>query len=160
MVKIVKLEPIATFTEVETNGNLLSILIDKELDVLKECGGRGMCATCHVYIKQGMDFLSPMSRREQRTLEVITSCKPHSRLACQSRVLQDGVVVELPPGMYVKSLQDIEALIGRRAQNDMLHPVTGEVLVESGKLITRSTLKQLENTEFSIGAYMTKTTDA
>lgn len=160
MVKIVKLEPISTFTEVETNGNLLSILIDKELDVLKECGGRGMCATCHVYIKQGMDFLSAMSRREQRTLEIITSCKPNSRLACQSRVLQDGVVVELPPGMYVKSLQDIEALIGRRAQTDMLHPVTGEVLVESGKLITRSTLKQLENTDFQIGSYMTKTTDA
>lgn len=160
MVKIVKLEPISTFTEVETNGNLLSILIDKELDVLKECGGRGMCATCHVYIKQGMDFLSAMSRREQRTLEIITSCKPNSRLACQSRVLQDGVVVELPPGMYVKSLQDIEALIGRRAQTNMLHPVTGEVLVESGKLITRSTLKQLENTDFQIGSYMTKTTDA
>jgi len=160
MVKIVKLEPISTFTEVETNGNLLSILIDKELDVLKECGGRGMCATCHVYIKQGMDFLSGMSRREQRTLEIITSCKPNSRLACQSRVLQDGVVVELPPGMYVKSLQDIEALIGRRAQTDMLHPVTGEILVESGKLITRSTLKQMENTDFSIGSYMTKTTDA
>ena len=160
MVKIVKLEPISTFTEVETNGNLLSILIDKELDVLKECGGRGMCATCHVYIKQGMDFLSAMSRREQRTLEIITSCKPNSRLACQSRVLQDGVVVELPPGMYVKSLQDIEALIGRRAQTDMLHPVTGEILVESGKLITRSTLKQMENTDFSIGSYLTKTTDA
>lgn len=160
MVKIVKLEPISTFTEVETNGNLLSILIDKELDVLKECGGRGMCATCHVYIKQGMDFLSQMSRREQRTLEIITSCKPNSRLACQSRVLQDGVVVELPPGMYVKSLQDIEALIGRRAQTDMLHPVTGEILVESGKLITRSTLKQMENTDFSIGSYLTKTTDA
>lgn len=160
MVKIVKLEPIATETQVETNGNLLSVLMQQDLDVLKECGGRGMCATCHVYIKQGMNSLTPISRREQRTLEIITSCKPNSRLACQCRVLQDGVVVELPPGMYVRSLQDIEALIGRRAQQDMLHPVTGEILVESGKLITRSTLKQLESTEFEIGAYMTRTTNA
>lgn len=160
MVKIVRLEPIAQETEVETNGNLLSILIDKDLDVLKECGGRGMCATCHVYIKQGDDCLSSITRREQRTLEVITSCKPNSRLACQARVLQDGVVVELPPGMYVKSLQDIEALIGRRADQNLLHPITGEVLVEEGKLITRSTLKQLENVKFQIGAYLTQTTDA
>ncbi len=160
MVKIVRLEPIAQETEVETNGNLLSILIDKDLDVLKECGGRGMCATCHVYIKQGDEFLSPMARREQRTLEVITSCKPNSRLACQARVLQDGVVVELPPGMYVKSLQDIEALIGRRADQNLLHPITGEVLVEEGKLITRSTLKQLENVKFKIGEYLENTTDA
>ncbi|MCD8485567.1 2Fe-2S iron-sulfur cluster-binding protein [Kamptonema cortianum] len=160
MVKIVKLEPIAQETEIATNNNLLSVLIEKDLDVLKECGGRGMCATCHVYIKQGMNFLSPMTRREQRTLEIITSCKPTSRLACQSRVLDDGVVVELPPGMYVKSLQDIEALIGRRAEQDLLHPVTGQVLVENGKLITRSTLKQLETTKFQIGEFLTYTTDA
>jgi len=55
------------------------------------------------------------------------------------------VVVELPPGMYVNSLKDIEVLIGRRAEQDLLHPRTGKVLVEQGKIITRSTVKQLEN---------------
>jgi ferredoxin len=161
MVKIVKLEPIGQQTSVETNGNLLSVLLNKDLDVLKECGGRGMCATCHIYVREGMEALSPMARREQRTLEVITSCKPNSRLACQSRVLGNGVVVELPPGMYINSLQDIEALIGRRAEQNLLHPITGEILVEEGKLITRSTLKQLENTpSFQVGAFLTNTTDA
>ncbi len=87
MVKIVRLEPIAQETAIATDGNLLSVLLDEELDVLKECGGRGMCATCHIYVKQGMDALSPINRREQRTLEVITTCKPNSRLACQARVL-------------------------------------------------------------------------
>ncbi|MBD1863806.1 MULTISPECIES: 2Fe-2S iron-sulfur cluster-binding protein [Trichocoleus] len=159
MAKIVRLEPIAQQTSVETNGSLLSILINKDLDVLKECGGRGMCATCHVYVSQGMDSLSPMNRREQRTLEIITTCKPNSRLACQSRVLGNGVVVELPPGMYINSLQDIEALIGRRAEQDLLHPITGQVLVEVGKLITRSMLKQLEDTSFKVGEYFPHTTD-
>lgn len=154
MVKTVRLEPIAQQTSVETNGNLLSVLIDKDLDVLRECGGRGMCATCHVYVRDGMESLSPISRREQRTLEVITSCKVNSRLACQARVLQEGVVVELPPGMYINSLKDIEALIGRRAEQDLLHPLTGQVLVESGKLITRSMLKKLEDTtSFSLSNY-------
>jgi ferredoxin len=146
MSKIVRLEPIAQETSVETNGSLLSILLEKELDVLKECGGRGMCATCHIYVTKGMEALSSINRRELRTLEVITSCQPHSRLACQARVLGNGVVIELPPGMYVNSLKEIEALIGRRAVQDLLHPITGQVLVESGKLITRSMLKQLENT--------------
>ncbi|OLP18986.1 (2Fe-2S)-binding protein [Leptolyngbya sp. 'hensonii'] len=161
MVKIVRLEPISQQTEIETNGTLLSILLNKDLDVLKECGGRGMCATCHVYVKEGMEALSPMNRREQRTLEVITTCKPNSRLACQSRVLANGVIVELPPGMYVNSLQDIEALIGRRADQNLLHPVTGQVLVEEGKLITRSMLKQLETTpSFRIGDYFSQSKDA
>ncbi|MEB3356167.1 MAG: 2Fe-2S iron-sulfur cluster-binding protein [Synechococcales bacterium] len=161
MVKTIRLEPIGQESTVETNGNLLSVLLNKDLDVLKECGGRGMCATCHVYVKEGMEALTPISRREQRTLEVITSCKPNSRLACQARVQLNGVVVELPPGMYVNSLQDIEALVGRRADQDMLHPITGQVLVESGKLITRSILKQLEaSPSFKVGEYFVNTTEA
>ncbi|MBW4692524.1 MAG: 2Fe-2S iron-sulfur cluster binding domain-containing protein [Lyngbya sp. HA4199-MV5] len=160
MAKTVRLEPIAQETSVETNGNLLSVLLNKDLDVLKECGGRGMCATCHIYVQKGMESLSPISRREQRTLEVITTCKPNSRLACQSRVLQNGVVVELPPGMYINSIKDIEDLIGRRADQDLLHPLTGKVLVEAGKLITRSTLKQIEDTtSFNANSYFSHTTD-
>ena len=147
MVKTVRLEPIAQESAVETNGNLLSVLLHKELSVLKECGGRGMCATCHIYVNDGMRALPPISRREQRTLAIITSCRANSRLACQARVMGNGVVVELPPGMYVNSLKDIESLIGRRAEQDLLHPLTGAVLVEQGKLITRSMMRQIENGE-------------
>jgi len=161
MAKTVRLEPIAQESSIQTNGNLLSVLLNKDLDVLKECGGRGMCATCHIYVQDGAEALTPINRREQRTLEVITSCKPNSRLACQARVIGEGVVVELPPGMYVNSLQDIEALIGRRAEAKLLHPITGAVLVEEGKLITRSMLKQLENTDtFKVSEYYTQSSQA
>jgi ferredoxin len=161
MAKTVRLEPIAQESSIQTNGNLLSVLLNKDLDVLKECGGRGMCATCHIYVQDGAESLTPINRREQRTLEVITSCKPNSRLACQARVIGEGVVVELPPGMYVNSLQDIEALIGRRAEASLLHPITGAVLVEEGKLITRSMLKQLENTDtFKVSEYYSRSSEA
>ena len=160
MAKTVRLEPIAQDTSVETNGNLLSVLLNKNLDVLRECGGRGMCATCHIYVKDGMEQLSVMNRREQRTLEVITSCQQNSRLACQARVLDNGVVVELPPGMYINSLKDIEDLIGRRAEQDLLHPITGKVLVEAGKLITRSTLKTISDSEnLNFNGYFTNSSE-
>lgn len=158
--KVVKLEPIARETSINTNDNILSALLDSELHVLKECGGRGMCATCHVFIKDGMDSLSPLTRREQRTLEVITTCKPNSRLACQARVVGPGVVVELPSGMYVNAVADIEALIGRRAEQDILHPLDGRILVEAGKLITRTMISQLQDAQVQAGAYLAKTTDA
>jgi ferredoxin len=157
MSKVVRLNPIGQQISVETHSTLLSVLLHKDLDVLKECGGRGMCATCHIYIQSGMDGLTKMSRREQRTLEVITSCAVNSRLACQTRVIGTGVVVELPVGMYVSSIQDIEALIGRRAQENLLHPVTGQILVEKDKLVTRSTLKQLSGVKFELGAYFDNT---
>lgn len=160
MAKTVRLEPIAQSTEIQTNANLLVALLQEDLHVLKECGGRGMCATCHVYIKEGMDSLSAMSRREQRTLEVITTAKPNSRLACQSRVLGEGVVVEVPAGMYIDALEDIEALIGRRMEQPLLHPLTGEVVVESGKLITRSVITQLKDVRLAVGEALARTRDA
>jgi ferredoxin len=160
MAKMVRLEPIAQQAAVETNNNLLSALMNNELSVLKECGGRGMCATCHVYIKDGMESLSPINRREQRTLEVITTCRPNSRLACQARVIGQGVVVELPAGMYVSAVEDMESLIGRRAEQDILHPLNGKVLVQAGKLITRSVINQLRDTQQNTSQVLANTRDA
>jgi len=157
MAKIVKLEPINQETAVKTNDNVMSALLQKELNVLPECGGPGMCSTCHVYIKNGMESLSPLSRREKRTIEVVTSAKLNSRLACQALVIGEGVVVELPSGMYVNAIEDIEALIGRRAEQNILHPVNGKVLVEAGKLITRSTISQLQDARLQAGDYLART---
>ena len=160
MVKTIRLDPLAYEAAVQTNTNILSALLAHELNVLKECGGRGMCATCHVFIKQGMDSLSPINRREQRTLEIITTSKTNSRLACQARVMDEGVVVEVPTGMYINAIQDVNALIGRRAEQNLLHPITGQVVVEAGKLITRSIITQLEETRFQVGEYLVHTRDA
>jgi len=158
--KIVKLDPINEEVAIQTNDNLLSGLLKKELKILKECGGRGLCSTCHVYIKEGMESLSPLNRREQRTLEVITTAKLYSRLACQARVLDLGVVVELPSGMYVSEIDNIEDLIGRRAEQDILHPLTGQILVEQGKLITRSMITKLHDTQVEVSDYFSQTGDA
>ena len=157
MAKIVRLDPINIETSIKTNDNLLSGLLSNELKVLKECGGRGMCSTCHIFIKEGMESLSPINRREQRTLGTITSCNMNSRLACQARVIGEGVVVELPSGMYVSDINDIEALIGRRAEQDILHPLDGKVLVEQGKLITRSMINQLKDTQVKVNEYLANT---
>lgn len=159
MAKIVRLDPMNTEVAVQTNDNLLCALLKNELNVSEECGGRGMCSTCHVFIKEGIDSLSPVNRREIRTLEVITTAQKFSRLACQARVIGPGVVVEVPSGMYVTQIDNIEDLIGRRAEQDILHPLTGSVLVEAGKLVTRSMITQLQDTKVELSDYLQKTQD-
>jgi ferredoxin len=160
VVKIIKLEPIGTKTAIITNSNLLSALLQEELKVLRVCGGRGLCATCHIYVKEGMDSLSPMTAREQRTLGIITSCRFNSRLACQTQVMDEGVVIELPSGMYINEVENLEDLIGRRAQKDILHPLSGKVLVEEGKLITRSTITLLHTTKSKVDEFLYQTQEA
>lgn len=160
MAKLIKLDPINVEVSIQTNDNLLSALLKKDLSVMKECGGRGMCATCHVYITEGMESLSPVNRRELRSLEVITTWTKFSRLACQARVLGEGIVVEVPSGMYISEIDNIEDLIGRRAEDNILHPITGTVLVEKDKLITRSMITQLKDTQVEASDYLAKTRDA
>lgn len=160
MAKIVKLDPFNQEVSIQTNDNLMSALLKGELHVLQECGGRGMCSTCHIYIKGGMESLSPLNRREQRTLEVITTANQYSRLACQARVLGLGVVVEVPEGMYIDEIENIEDLIGRRAEQDILHSLNGKVLVEKGKLITRSIITQLETTKVEVSEFFAQTREA
>jgi hypothetical protein len=74
--------------------------------------------------------------------------------------MNEGVVVEVPSGMYVSAMTDIDSLVGRRAEQNILHPINGKVLVEAGKLITRSMITQLKDTQSEIGAYLAKTSEA
>jgi ferredoxin len=158
--KTIQLAPIGEEATVQTNDNILSGLLGTKLKVNHECGGRGRCATCHVFIKAGMENLSPMTQREQQTLEVITTCNQHSRLACQTFVLGEGVVVELPAGTYLNEVEDLESLVGRRAQEDILHPVSGAVLVKQNKLITRSVVNELSTTRQEVDKYFSNTGSA
>ena len=149
--KKVILEPINDSVNIKTESSLLQVLLAKELNVLMACQGRGLCATCHVYIKSGHESLTPLTDIEKRRLGGISGVNKTSRLACQVRVLGDGVVVELPEGMYIESLNDIEGLIGRRSEGNIMHPVDGTVLIEKGKLITRTKINSLNEVNFDLG---------
>jgi ferredoxin len=145
MPKTLTFEPIHETATVPTNTDVLQALLARDLKVLMACGGKGICATCHVKVKAHPDRLTPMTTREQRTLSFITGVDPSSRLACQCRVLGDGVVVELPEGMYVERVEDLMTLLGKRAEKNILHPINGSVLIAKGKIITKSRLEELKN---------------
>lgn len=148
--KKIKIEPLNKDISVEEQANLLSVLLGQEMNILQACGAQGRCATCHVYIKSGMDALSPMNDQERLTLSFIATAQPNSRLACQSKIVGDGLVVEVPRGMYVGSVGELKSLIGRRANQNIVHPLTGEVLVEEGKLILRSALEKMANIDAAL----------
>lgn len=129
--------------EVRTEASLLQALLVEQVPVKMACGGKGLCATCHVYVERGAEGLTPRTKKEERTLALIGESEACSRLACQAKVLKEGVVVRLPKGLYIEKTSDLGALIGRRTESRILHPVTGRVLVEEGKIITRSVVEKL-----------------
>ena len=143
----VELQPVDESALVTTGTPLLSALLDKDLSVLMSCGGKGICSTCHVHVREGMGELSPVGPRERRTLALLADGRPNSRLACQAQVFGDGVVVDVPDGMYIERAEDLLSLLGSHAAQNVLHPVTGAVLIPKGKIVTRTLLEQSRGLE-------------
>jgi 2Fe-2S ferredoxin len=50
------------------------------------------CSTCHVYVEEGADLLTPASEDEEDILDKAFDVKMTSRLGCQSKLQKDGLV--------------------------------------------------------------------
>ena len=57
------------------------------------CGGVCACATCHVYVSEGLDGLSDMNECEEDNLDKAFDVRRNSRLACQARLQAEGRTV-------------------------------------------------------------------
>ena len=57
------------------------------------CGGVCACSTCHVYVEQGSELLSPASEQEEDILDKAFDVRINSRLGCQAKAQREGLVV-------------------------------------------------------------------
>ena len=71
--------------------SILEMSLANDIPHAHVCSARGRCGTCRVRVDAGMEGLSPRSETEKMTLERVGA--PEARLACQARVLANGVVV-------------------------------------------------------------------
>ena len=69
-------------------------------EIVAECGGNAMCATCHVYVDDNwIGCLAAMSEEEDALLDGVAAERlAGSRLSCQIKIEQDldGLVLRLP----------------------------------------------------------------
>lgn len=56
------------------------------------CGGVCACSTCHVYVEEGAELLSPASEDEEDILDKAFDVQMSSRLGCQAKLRRDGFV--------------------------------------------------------------------
>ena len=74
--------------------SLLNILLREGIKINHLCGGKALCVTCRVTVREGMRNLSPVSGREQARLEA-AKAKPGQRLACQAYIKGD-ISISIP----------------------------------------------------------------
>ena len=135
---------------VRTNSRLLDALHAASLPFLMACGGKGLCATCHVYVDAPSEFMSQITPRERRSLLMLRDVRPNSRLACQAKVRGNGVKIGKPGGRFIESAAELDDQVGRRAEQSILHPSDGRVLIEAGKIITRTRISQLRSVDTDV----------
>lgn len=104
MPNIIFIEPDGTRREVaaEIGESAMEAAKRNAIDnILAECGGSCICATCHVYVAaETAHLLSPPEAMELETLEFTAEdvC-PESRLTCQIKLTDahNGLVLQVAP---------------------------------------------------------------
>lgn len=74
--------------DVEVGAELKDVTRDWSWPIAFGCED-GVCGTCLIHVKKGMDGLSEKEEREAQTLEMMGMNDSEHRLACQCRVSGD-----------------------------------------------------------------------
>src|ERR1700727_2477125 len=77
--------------------SLLDVALNFGITLDHACGGNCACTTCHIWVKEGAENLSPMDDDEADRLDMAADLQLNSRLGCQTVIKKPGkVVVEIP----------------------------------------------------------------
>ena len=75
--------------------SFLDVAMNFGIPLEHACGGSCACTTCHLYVREGEENLSPPEDKELDRLDTAWDLRPESRLGCQA-VIKGDVVVEFP----------------------------------------------------------------
>ena len=89
----IRFDPDGIEVEVPVGTTILEAAEHAGAQVGSVCGGVCACSSCHVYIKEGGEDLSPIEMGEEDGLDKAFDVHANSRLGCQSEVLKDRLYV-------------------------------------------------------------------
>ena len=76
---------------------ILDAALASGVELEHECGGNCACTTCHLYVEEGAESLSPPEEVEIDRLSTAEGLQPNSRLGCQAILLGGEVIVRRIP---------------------------------------------------------------
>ena len=88
--------PAGAQIEAKSGKTILDNLLEYGIEVEHACEKSCACTTCHVVLREGFDDLDPAEEKEEDMLDKAWGLAPTSRLACQARVTDADLVVEIP----------------------------------------------------------------
>jgi 2Fe-2S ferredoxin len=81
--------------EAQPGTSLLDAIKAAGAVILSKCGGKGECSACHLYVQEGRKSLSKIQKTENERLDAMVGVSSKSRLACQAKLGEEPVTIEL-----------------------------------------------------------------
>lgn len=75
---------------------LVDELLTHGVAIEHACEKVGACATCHVYVRSGAEFIAPADDEEEDQLDDAWGLEAGSRLSCCVKVKGPALTIELP----------------------------------------------------------------
>jgi 2Fe-2S ferredoxin len=91
-----KICPKGKTVEVSRGTSILEAALFNDIELEHVCGGVAACTTCHVIISKGFESLEEATDEEQDMLDKAWGLELESRLACQAKVQDVDLVVDIP----------------------------------------------------------------
>lgn len=82
--------------EVESGVSILDAALKNAIGIEHACEKSCACTTCHIIVREGFDSLEAAEENEEDYLDKAWGLEPESRLACQARVAEEDLVIEIP----------------------------------------------------------------
>lgn len=83
---------------ITSNRTILEVLLDEGIELHHNCGAVCACTTCHIYVKQGDEFITEATDKEEDYIDRAINPTIQSRLACQCMLLdgQGDIHIRIP----------------------------------------------------------------
>lgn len=82
--------------EARPGRKLVDAMLDNGIEIEHACEKVGACATCHVHVREGAQFVAPADDEEEDQLDDAWGLDAQSRLSCCLKVKGPELVIELP----------------------------------------------------------------
>jgi len=92
---VVTIKPSGKTVEVANGTTLLAAVINAGEQILHKCDGNAECGACHLFLVEGRKSVSRIAPVENAKLDSIVGVSSKSRLACQAKVGDEDVTIEL-----------------------------------------------------------------
>ena len=87
--------PDGAVIEATPGDSICASLVHHGIELEHACEMSCACTTCHVIVREGFGTLEPAEDAEEDLLDKAWGLEPNSRLACQARVGETPLVVEI-----------------------------------------------------------------